>query len=130
MIFKLAITFFSELERSTNFQISIHMSIRSYHINKKFRLSPALFLILLSKSDIFSPKNLSFSSIFHTQTTSNQLLLILGSCIALKVCINVKKWKKCLLISEPIASTVHGVHTRFSYRKQPYKNTMKGEHKG
>ena len=51
--FKMAITSLGELGRTTNFLILIYMAIGSYHINKNFRLSPALCPILLSKSDIF-----------------------------------------------------------------------------
>ena len=57
MFFKLLISFLRELARSTKFQISIYMSIRSYHININFRLSRALSIILLSKMTKFSPKN-------------------------------------------------------------------------
>ena len=39
------------------------MAIGSYHINKKFRLSPAPFLILLNKMTNFSPKNHHFFGI-------------------------------------------------------------------
>ena len=63
LIFKLAITFFSGFEGSTNFHILMHMSIRSYHINKNSGASWSLFLILLSKSHIFSPKKLRFFSV-------------------------------------------------------------------
>ena len=62
-IFELAITFFSGFEGSTNFHILMHMSIRSYHINKNSGASWSLFLILLSKSHIFSPKKLGFFSV-------------------------------------------------------------------
>ncbi len=44
-----AVTFFRENEGSTNFHILMYMPIGSYHINKKFRLSPALSFILFSK---------------------------------------------------------------------------------
>ena len=56
----MAVTFFRENEGSTNFHILMYMPIGSYHINKKFRLSPALSVILLSKMTKFSPKNGSF----------------------------------------------------------------------
>ena len=63
MIFKLAVTFFSGFERSTNFHILLHMPKRSYHININSGVGWSLFLILLSKSHIFSPKNLRFFSV-------------------------------------------------------------------
>ena len=74
MHFKMAITFFSEFERSTNFHILLHMPKRSYHININSGVCWSLFLILLSKSHIFSPKNLRFFSvkIFWVVLAKNQ----------------------------------------------------------
>ena len=62
-IFELTITFSSGFEGSTNFHILMHMPIGSYHININSGVTWILFLILLSKSDIFSPKNLRFFSV-------------------------------------------------------------------
>ena len=58
--FRLAITFFSALERSTNFHILIYMSMGSYHININFGLSWHLCLNLCSKITKFSLKYFTF----------------------------------------------------------------------
>ena len=93
MFFKMPITFFSKLEGSTNFHILIYMPIGSYHINKKFRLSPALSLILLSKMTKFSPKNRTFLLIkpdmmvtdtFHWYHTDPQASAVPASCLTQK----------------------------------------------
>ena len=55
MYLKLAVTFFSGFERSTNFHIFIYMPIRSYHININSGVGWSLFDFLLSKCCIFSP---------------------------------------------------------------------------
>ena len=63
ILFKLLITSLGEFGRSTNFHILIFMSIRSYIININSGVRWSLFLILLSKSHIFSPKKLRFFSV-------------------------------------------------------------------
>ena len=74
MLFQLGITFSAGIWRNFFLIYSQYKPRRSYHINKKFRLSPALFPILLSKSCIFSPKNLRFFSvqIFWVVLAKNQ----------------------------------------------------------
>ena len=71
---KLAVTFLGGFGRSTNFHILIHMPIRSYHININSGVGWSHFLILLSKSHIFSPKNLGFFfvKIFWVVLANNQ----------------------------------------------------------
>ena len=89
IFFKLAVSFLRDLARSTNFHILIYMSIRSYYINKKLVRTWALFLILLSKSHIFSPKNLHFFSVklfwcllatFNLWHIDHKVTVVLESC--------------------------------------------------
>ena len=58
--FQLAVASMGGFGGSTNFQILIFMSIRSYHINIKSGVSWSLSPTLLSKITKFSPKNLTF----------------------------------------------------------------------
>ena len=122
MAFDLTITSLGELGRTTNFHILIHMAIGSYHINKKFRLSPALSLILLSKMTKFSPKNRTFLLIkpdmmvtdtFHWYHTDPQASAVPASCLTQKFWISFPRGSQQLCSADPNAYDIKRHHHIF-----------------